>query len=303
MQIETERNRAMAFAAIEQIPMQKRQAFLIASLLLQRFSVLRDDRNYFEDALSNLVHTEITHTDFIAYAIANAEFKNTHEYFHIRNEIFYVDSLLENVELDVPINLITNKDTPYNQYSREDVIKHIICHEFAVNERNKTVSALMKMTIPLKERKFKEYLNKLTDIDFKEEATVAALNVIRPITQCKDPAVLQRYFNRRASLILKYTYEYLADDGIQKIINDDPYNITKYLLATTSSILMEELKFTGKEGLGIFDSHNNVTSNVMSMKFGLDDDEHTPNHTPAYLIPEGTNAIDDIESLLNNLKR
>lgn len=292
-----ENNRTEAFAIIEQISPGKRQALLISSLLLQRFTVLKTDENFFD----NLSDSQLTHSDFIAYATAKADFTDTREYFHFRNEVFYVDSLLENVELDVAVNMIMKNSKGYSQYNRENLVEHIINHPKAIDARNENLGLLMKVTIPLRERKFMEYIKKITDVDFKEEVTVAASNIHRHFN--KNSA----YFKTKAGLIFNYAVDYLNDEGVQKMLVEDPYHITKYLLATTSSILMEDLHFTSKEGLGIFNAPQD-TSTLNYLKLGLDDENENNDvqisikHTPAYMIPESTSAIDDIDNLLKSLK-
>lgn len=283
--------------ALTQLRNTQLQAIMISSLLLQRHTVLKANENFFPDIISD---PTLKHTDIIDFAIKNANFKNIKEYFHFNNEVFYVDSLIENVELDVAINLATKVEKKYSEYSKEELIKKVVLHPEAVKMRNEDVSAIMRLTTPLRERKFVDYVNNITEVDFKEEISVIANNINRRIYKQDS-----NYYKIKASLIYNYVIDYLNDPSVQAMLQDDPYHITKYFLATTTSILMESLNYVEKGGLGIFEVGNSGKAVLPSIDIGLDNDTNTDTTTEARVVTRtnAENAIEDIDALLDSLKK
>lgn len=279
--------------ALTQLRTIQLQAIMISSLLLQRHTVLKANENFFPDIISD---PTLKHTDIIDFAIKNAKFKNIKEYFHFNNEVFYVDSLIENVELDVAINLATKVEKKYSEYSKEELIKKVVLHPEAVKMRNEDVSAIMRLTTPLRERKFVDYVNNITEVDFKEEISVIANNINRRIYKQDS-----NYYKIKASLIYNYVIDYLNDPSVQAMLQDDPYHITKYFLATTTSVLMESLNYVEKDGLGIFEFGNSGKAVIPSIDIGLDNDTTTDERVVTRTNAE--NAIEDIDALLDSLKK
>lgn len=272
------------------------QAVMISSLLLQRHTILKSDENFFPDVIAD---PDVKHSDIINFAIKNAEFKDVNEYFHLRNEVFYVDSLIENVELDVAVNIATRTSKKYSEYTKEELIKEVIQDPLSVKARNEEVGKLLKVTIPLRERKFIDYLKQLTEVDFKEEISIAANNICR-LRYNQDT----KYYRFKGELIYRYVMDYLKSPEVQKILQDDPYNITKYFLSLTTSILMESLKYSSEGGLGIFDAGHTGKVIPLGIKIGLDDDEiDIPNTKRQIEMPSNHNTIEDIDALLNSLKK
>lgn len=283
----------MSLALTQLLPIQL-QAILISSLLLQRHTVLKANENFFPQIIQD---ENLKHTDIIEFAIKNAKFQNIKEYFHLRNEVFYVDSLLENVELDVAINLATKVEKKYSAYSKEELIKKVVLHPEAVKMRNEDVSAIMRLTTPLRERKFVDYVKNITKVDFKEEISVIANNINRRIYQQNAD-----YYKLKAGLIYNYAIDYLKDPSIQKMLEDDNYHITKYFLATTTSILMESLNYVENGGLGIFEAGNSGKVVPLSIDIGLDN-ELSSTETRVVTRANAENAIEDIDALLDSLKK
>ncbi len=283
----------MSLALTQLLPIQL-QAILISSLLLQRHTVLKANENFFPQIIQD---ENLKHTDIIEFAVKNAKFQSIKEYFHLRNEVFYVDSLLENVELDVAINLATKVEKKYSAYSKEELIKKVVLHPEAVKMRNEDVSAIMRLTTPLRERKFVDYVKNITKVDFKEEISVIANNINRRIYQQNDD-----YYKLKAGLIYNYAIDYLKDPSIQKMLEDDNYHITKYFLATTTSILMESLNYVENGGLGIFEAGNSGKVVPLSIDIGLDN-ELSSTETRVVTRANAENAIEDIDALLDSLKK
>lgn len=283
----------MSLALTQLRPIQL-QAILISSLLLQRHTVLKANENFFPQIIQD---ENLKHTDIIDFAVKNAKFQNIKEYFHLRNEVFYVDSLLENVELDVAINLATKVEKKYSEYSKEELIKKVVLHPEAVKMRNEDVGAIMRLTTPLREHKFVDYVKNITEVDFKEEISVIANNINRRIYQQNAD-----YYKLKAGLIYNYAIDYLKDPSIQKMLEDDNYHITKYFLATTTSILMESLNYVEKGGLGIFEAGNSGKLVPLSIDIGLDN-ELSSTETRVVTRANAENAIEDIDALLDSLKK
>ena len=283
----------MSLALTQLLPIQL-QAILISSLLLQRHTVLKANENFFPQIIQD---ENLKHTDIIEFAVKNAKFQNIKEYFHLRNEVFYVDFLLENVELDVAINLATKVEKKYSAYSKEELINKVVLHPEAVKMRNEDVSAIMRLTTPLRERKFVDYVKNITKVDFKEEISVIANNINRRIYQQNDD-----YYKLKAGLIYNYAIDYLKDPFIQKMLEDDNYHITKYFLATTTSILMESLNYVENGGLGIFEAGNSGKVVPLSIDIGLDN-ELSSTETRVVTRANAENAIEDIDALLDSLKK
>lgn len=279
----------MSLALTQLLPIQL-QAILISSLLLQRHTVLKANENFFPQIIQD---ENLKHTDIIEFAVKNAKFQNIKEYFHLRNEVFYVDFLLENVELDVAINLATKVEKKYSAYSKEELINKVVLHPEAVKMRNEDVSAIMRLTTPLRERKFVDYVKNITKVDFKEEISVIANNINRRIYQQNDD-----YYKLKAGLIYNYAIDYLKDPFIQKMLEDDNYHITKYFLATTTSILMESLNYVENGGLGIFEAGNSGKVVPLSI-----DNELSSTETRVVTRANAENAIEDIDALLDSLKK
>ncbi len=279
----------MSLALTQLRPIQL-QAILISSLLLQRHTVLKANENFFPQIIQD---ENLKHTDIIEFAVKNAKFQNIKEYFHLRNEVFYVDFLLENVELDVAINLATKVEKKYSAYSKEELINKVVLHPEAVKMRNEDVSAIMRLTTPLRERKFVDYVKNITKVDFKEEISVIANNINRRIYQQNDD-----YYKLKAGLIYNYAIDYLKDPFIQKMLEDDNYHITKYFLATTTSILMESLNYVENGGLGIFEAGNSGKVVPLSI-----DNELSSTETRVVTRANAENAIEDIDALLDSLKK
>lgn len=267
---------------------------IATALLLQKFTVLKNNGEFYPE-----IAPDTKHTDIIQYAVENTKFKDTREYFHFRNEVFYVDSLLTNVELDVGINIVLKEIKPYKDYTKDDIIKKILLHPLVIKERNKNIPAITRaIGVPLQERKFMKYIHHITEIDFQTEVTLACNHIIRE-TETHG----EKFYAMKAKIINFYVNDYFEDSGVKKLLAKDPQEITKYLLANTSSIVMESLQYE-EGGLGVFGIKE--TEKPKSFQIGLDEDEiqiAPPPQPHAPSIPVSNSVFGELDDLLNHLKK